>query len=863
MTPPQDATSVPFSLSVLTATNGHASKRLVADAFGSPVRDPNHSLGIAAGRVEHQQVTGLNGLADLLTHIGPKQALVHGIPKGSLPGTHYTLVTAERYTGAPGTVARTLECFDYPEGIRLLMLDYDTEPDAPVTIDTPSELVTRLPGIWPTFGWLATISASSAIRDKRTNEWLKPPKGLHVYVLATGNVARFRELLKVRLWLSDTGYCKLATPNAHTGVAAILERCLVDLTVFSPERLDYVAGAIIPKDAPFYQERPDPVVHPGHVLDLDALPEVTEDERQQYAARVAEARARLLPEQHQQIRVHITTATPDLPNAQVDREITRRLVQAERGELATDHPLYFDNGTMCTAMALTKALDGKRLADPQEPDYGKGHAVFHWRDGDWRIVSWAHGLQRTYTKALPLDDGPPPPDETDWEDLTKKATQDAKHRANGHGAWREGLLTSKTGEVKETYGNHIIALQHLAPWARECWYDLVRELPMCGTDALSDTMVGEVACALERQVRIPIRNTRLVQTALVNHCRATPRDPLQDYLASLPPWDRVPRLEAWLHDHTGAPKTAYGMDISRLWPVSMIARALTPGCQYRYVIVLEGPEDLGKSKLVKVLPGWEWYREISHGFDGKEGHMILMGAWVVELAELSSYKRTEETRLKSFITMERDDYIPKFANAPVSRPRRTIFIATHNPEADNTYLRSQTGNTRYLPIALTDIDIDAVKANREQLLAEALVYYQEHPDDWWQLSSDGQQQAATERDARRQASVYEDALKCWLDSEAKMLPTLNSKDGTPGKLIITWELIANRFLGLDTKDWKDRALQMEIGKAMGALGWVTRPQWLVPDQMKKLGLLLPAEMKGKTVRVWVQENPPADQWVTV
>jgi Domain of unknown function (DUF927) len=62
---------------------------------------------------------------------------------------------------------------------------------------------------------------------------------MHVYVLATGDMARWRELAKVRLWLAGYGYCKLASPNRHTGVASILERCLVDSTVFSPERLDY------------------------------------------------------------------------------------------------------------------------------------------------------------------------------------------------------------------------------------------------------------------------------------------------------------------------------------------------------------------------------------------------------------------------------------------------------------------------------------------------------------------------------------------------------------------------------------------------------------------------------------------------
>jgi hypothetical protein len=270
----RDATTTLFSLSVLTATKGNASKRLIpASVDNGPIKDPTHTLGISTGCVEHAQVAGLAGLRDLLQRITPKQALVHGVPKGSNPGDVLHLVLADKYSGAPGTVARTLTCIDYPPGVRLMMCDYDPAPEAPETMTSAGELIARLTGIWPAFaeaGWLATTSTSSAIRDKQTQAWLKPPAGMHVYLLVTGNITRFREQARVRLWLAGTGYCKLATPNKDTGVASLLERCLIDLTVLSPERLDYVAGALIPPGAPFYQDCPAPELHPGLVLDLEA-----------------------------------------------------------------------------------------------------------------------------------------------------------------------------------------------------------------------------------------------------------------------------------------------------------------------------------------------------------------------------------------------------------------------------------------------------------------------------------------------------------------------------------------------------------------------------------------------------------------
>ena len=129
-----DALTTPVSLTVLTAARGrgNASKRLIpAWSDGRPIRDPAHSLGISAGRVEHVQVPGLAGLRDLLARIQHNQALVHGVPIGSQPGDVLMLLLANHFTGVPGTVARTLECFVYPPGARLLMLDYDPDPAAP------------------------------------------------------------------------------------------------------------------------------------------------------------------------------------------------------------------------------------------------------------------------------------------------------------------------------------------------------------------------------------------------------------------------------------------------------------------------------------------------------------------------------------------------------------------------------------------------------------------------------------------------------------------------------------------------------------------------------------------------------------
>ena len=422
------ATTTPFSLSVLTVTTGNASKRIIAGANGHPIKGRG-DLAITAGMLEHVQVDGLAGLQQLLTSIRTDQALVHGVVNGSAPGHVAPLVTTEALkqakpgTHEPGTVARSLEFLSYPDACFLLMFDHDDNPEDPHPLTTAEELCTLLAPLLPGItaaGRLVTTSTSSGIRSKATQEWLIPPSGFHCYLLVRGDLKRFVDLLTVRLWNAGYGYCKLATPNKQTGVAAVLTRAVVDLAVFSPERLDYVAGARLAKDAPFYQDRGEPQLVEGDIFDLDRLPEVTDEERREYTERLAAAKANIAPARFQKVKETIEAADATLSPAEVETLARQRLEHQEEGYLPPEFLLYFFHRKREVAVKdLSVDYDGRRLADPHEPDYRDGtDAIFHWRGGDWRINSFAHGIMRTY-QAVPVP--PPDPDEEDFENLLQHA----------------------------------------------------------------------------------------------------------------------------------------------------------------------------------------------------------------------------------------------------------------------------------------------------------------------------------------------------------------------------------------------------------------------------------------------------------
>ena len=184
-----------------------------------------------------------------------------------------------------------------------------------------------------------------------------------------------------------------------------------------------------PKDAPFYQDRGEPELVEGGVLELDALPEVTPEERRDYTERVAAAKARLAPARFQLVKAVIEQAEPTFTPDQVAALAEQRLAAAGGPgiSLRSSCWYFFHRKKAVAVKDLSAAYDGLRLADPAEPDYRDGtDAIFHWRQGDWRIVSFAHGLQTTYQAVPPP---PPDPDEEDVQDLLEHAPARPTRRA--------------------------------------------------------------------------------------------------------------------------------------------------------------------------------------------------------------------------------------------------------------------------------------------------------------------------------------------------------------------------------------------------------------------------------------------------
>jgi putative DNA primase/helicase len=403
--------------------------------------------------------------------------------------------------------------------------------------------------------------------------------------------------------------------------------------------------------------------------------------------------------------------------------------------------------------------------------------------------------------------------------------------------WRAHLAAKKSGGLVQDVRNMSLLLEYHPYWRGLLWWDDVGSRPMFGSDVIDDDFMVGAARWMGTEEQLSVTSLRMVERCVLSRCRTQKHDLLRQWLERLPPWDGVVRLPLWMTDCAGIEPTPYGQDVSRLLILAMVARALDPGCLCRHVVILEGPEECGKSSLVQALAGDDWYVMLSIGLESKDAHMMLQGAWVAEMAELDSLNRTEETRLKAFITMRQDSYIPKYSNFRENHPRRAIFVGTTNEES---YLKGQSGNTRFLPVKITQpIDIEGFRAIREQLFAEALPIYKSGIA-WWQMSAEGTLAAQDERDRRRVINVYEEPLGDWLDrgrfqtnyTDPQLRPVSFVKDET------SWPEIAAYFLGLKTPaEWKDRNLQMQVAAALKTYGWSRETVW----------------RQGKAVKTWLKK----------
>ena len=167
--------------------------------------------------------------------------------------------------------------------------------------------------------------------------------------------------------------------------------------------------------------------------------------------------------------------------------------------------------------------------------------------------------------------------------------------------------------------------------------------------------------------------------------------PVQDYLNALE-WDGKERLDTLLIDYLGAEDNPLTRAMTRKHFVAAVARVMTPGCKYDYVLTLIGPEGSGKSTLVRLMALDKWFTDSLTSIEGKEAMETLRGKWLIEMGELTNYKKSTSEAYKAYLSKQDDFYRPAYGRKAETYLRQCVFFATTNEKA---FLKGDTGNRRF------------------------------------------------------------------------------------------------------------------------------------------------------------------------
>jgi len=249
--------------------------------------------------------------------------------------------------------------------------------------------------------------------------------------------------------------------------------------------------------------------------------------------------------------------------------------------------------------------------------------------------------------------------------------------------------------------------------------------------------------------------------------------PIREYLASLPSWDGAHRVDTLLIDYLGSPDNTYVRTVTRKMLVAAIRRIYHPGCKHDAMLVLSGPQGIGKSTLIAKLGG-EWFSDSLSLSDTRDKTAAekLLGYWILEIGELAGLRKADVETLRSFLSRQNDIYRAAFGRRATPHLRQCIFFGTTNEEQG--YLRDTTGNRRFWPVHApgggTKNSWELTEADVAQIWAEAKYLYEqgERPllDDEIEALAKAAQRDAMETDDR-EGIVLE-----YLD---KLLPTDWSK----------------------------------------------------------------------------------------
>lgn len=345
---------------------------------------------------------------------------------------------------------------------------------------------------------------------------------------------------------------------------------------------------------------------------------------------------------------------------------------------------------------------------------------------------------------------------TPSEEWRNELRVNAKGELNLRSALNAALIVENSTELLGLFRydsfSKTIMVCYCPPWEEEADFKVRR---------LEDKDYFGLACFLEYQWGLTVGKT-VICDALESTARSKENifNPATEYFNSLE-WDGVPRLNEWLYKYVSdnSQSRDYLSMVGRKFLCGMAARAMFPAIKFDTMIILEGDQYAGKSRLARLLAtinGEEYFLDDFKDIESKDTLMKMQGKLIVEFPEITTMRKTEVDDLKAFVVRQSDVFRAPYGRQVIEAPRQCVFIGTVNPEGG--YLRDVTGNRRYWPIACRErLSLDAMIPIIPQLHAEA-AHLVKNGEQLW-LKESEYQLAVEEQNKRVVDDVWADRIE--------------------------------------------------------------------------------------------------------
>ena len=204
--------------------------------------------------------------------------------------------------------------------------------------------------------------------------------------------------------------------------------------------------------------------------------------------------------------------------------------------------------------------------------------------------------------------------EADFADVPAQSAATTTVRPKPNPEWETDLDYDKQGKVKDTLSNLAMILRNDLRLS-----DVAYNLHRSGIDIRKDadgkstipwlqlkpgwneSDLGALQIYLERVYGL--YTPAKLKSILIAVAAERAYHPVQDYFASLPAWDGIKRVDTLFIDYLGAADTAYSRAVARKMMTAAVARIYEPGVKFDSVVVLNGPQGMGKSSFFAKLGG--------------------------------------------------------------------------------------------------------------------------------------------------------------------------------------------------------------------------------------------------------------------